>query len=519
MKSWFTSLAGAVTLSVIALLTELWRAFLDFQHEYSNFLNSTGAVLLGTLLYTAFFGGWAWALLRAMRRSRSALIAALIINLLFLLVLPIGALVAYRQRGPLLIALCLFSAMPLYSLLDHWYASDQRNHWFGYWFGHDMFTPPFKEPDGKAIYPEMARNAVLFGGTDPGRFCPTYMIFCESFTPHHAQPARDQKFDRRDVYIITQNALADDTTVVGGKGAHLGELSRIGGIRVPALVHWPSRLKPGMMKYPMHVADWMPTLCRLVGYQPPRDLKWDGRDVWPLLCGEKPAGPRTLYWGYAPVGAAVRQGDWKLITYSGRRAVDELFDLAHDPYEKDNLALRFPARVVELRKVLGQQAARDNDALVPEEKPVQSASDKSLSHNAAAGDRGRSCESVAMAAMRAVENGSYLVRAANTGVSAVIAPSGAILAQTPLFVETGIVGTIHLRAGETPYTRYGDVLAWGCTIFLAGYGVALLWSLMAGPRAARPFPGRLQPGGRPARRAAWWSRRPARAEAASTRST
>ena len=43
--------------------------------------------------------------------------------------------------------------MPLYSLLDHWYASDQRNHWFGYWFGHDMFTPPFNGADGKPIYP------------------------------------------------------------------------------------------------------------------------------------------------------------------------------------------------------------------------------------------------------------------------------------------------------------------------------------------------------------------------------
>jgi hypothetical protein len=95
VKSWFTSLAGAVTLSVIALLTELWRAFLDFQHEYSNFLNSTGAVLLGTVLYTALFGGWAWALLRVMRGSRRALLAVLIINLLYLLVLPIGALVAY----------------------------------------------------------------------------------------------------------------------------------------------------------------------------------------------------------------------------------------------------------------------------------------------------------------------------------------------------------------------------------------------------------------------------------------
>ncbi|MEW6161554.1 MAG: hypothetical protein AB1813_29335, partial [Verrucomicrobiota bacterium] len=59
-------------------------------------------------------------------------------------------------------------------------------------------------------YPEMARNAILFGGTDPGRFNPTYMIFCESFIPPECKPL-DPKFDRRDVYIITQNALADGT--------------------------------------------------------------------------------------------------------------------------------------------------------------------------------------------------------------------------------------------------------------------------------------------------------------------
>jgi thioredoxin-like negative regulator of GroEL len=121
------------------------------------------------------------------------------------------ALVLYRQRAPLFITLAIFGAMPLYSGLAHWFKSDQRNHWFGYWFGHDMFTPPFKAADGKPIYPEMTKDAVLFGGTDPGRFCPTYIIFCESFTPHKCQPPEDQKFDRRDVYIITQNALADGT--------------------------------------------------------------------------------------------------------------------------------------------------------------------------------------------------------------------------------------------------------------------------------------------------------------------
>jgi tetratricopeptide (TPR) repeat protein len=141
------------------------------------------------------------------------------------------ALLVYKQRGPVLILLGLFALMPTWSGLSHWYHSEQRNHWFGYWFGHDMFTPPFLDPKthqlsydndlrtqllkdpkyARTIYPEMARNTILFGGTDPGRFCPTYAIFCDSFIPHRCQPAQDQKFDRRDVYIITQNALADNT--------------------------------------------------------------------------------------------------------------------------------------------------------------------------------------------------------------------------------------------------------------------------------------------------------------------
>jgi len=131
--------------------------------------------------------------------------------LVFIAIAFVSALLIYWRRAPLFVTLGLFTAMPLYSLVAHYHDSDQRNHWFGYWFGHDMFTPPFKAADGKPIYPEMTKDAILYGGTDPGRFCPTYMVFCESFTPHDCQPVEDQKFDRRDVYVITQNALADGT--------------------------------------------------------------------------------------------------------------------------------------------------------------------------------------------------------------------------------------------------------------------------------------------------------------------
>ncbi|MGB0581396.1 MAG: DUF2723 domain-containing protein, partial [Limisphaerales bacterium] len=105
--------------------------------------------------------------------------------------------------------LAVFALMPVFTFGTHWASNEQRGHMFGFWFGHDMFTPPFEGKNGKPLYEEMAKDAVLYGGTDPGRFCPTYMIFCESFIEPHQR--HDPKFDRRDVYIITQNALADAT--------------------------------------------------------------------------------------------------------------------------------------------------------------------------------------------------------------------------------------------------------------------------------------------------------------------
>lgn len=79
---------------------------------------------------------------------------------------------------------------------------------------------------------------------------------------------------------------------------------------------------------------------------------------------------------------------------------------------------------------------------------------------------------LSMAAFRAVENGVYLVRAANTGVSALVAPSGAIVTQSALFVEAVLTGAVHRGIGGTFYTRYGDLFAWGC---LLGAGAFLVF--------------------------------------------
>lgn len=174
----FSSLSG------IFLLGSIFIAFFGKEISFSQVFESVHRIFVPHQYSLPVIGAW--------------LVAAVV-------VIFIGALIVYRNRGPLLIFLALLCVLPAWSGISHWAKSEQRNHWFGYWFGHDMFTPPF------GIYPEMTRNTILFGGTDPGRFCPTYMIFCESFIPHSCQPKEDQKFDRRDVYIITQNALADGT--------------------------------------------------------------------------------------------------------------------------------------------------------------------------------------------------------------------------------------------------------------------------------------------------------------------
>lgn len=102
-------------------------------------------------------------------------------------------------------------ALPAISFSRNWSICEQRGHDFGYQFGYRMFYPG-------GDYAPMEKDAVLFGGTDPGRFVPTYMIFCESrvapkdrFRDPHLDPEGGRNFDRRDVYIITQNALADST--------------------------------------------------------------------------------------------------------------------------------------------------------------------------------------------------------------------------------------------------------------------------------------------------------------------
>lgn len=126
---------------------------------------------------------------------------------------------------------------------------------------------------------------------------------------------------------------------------------REGGIRVPCLVSWPGVLPSGENgDLPMSTLDLLPTFYALGGGDPGTLEGIDGVDLMPYLRGEKTGRPhQTLYWK-KEARAAIRDGDWKLIRYLDRPA--ELFDLASDPSEQNDLAASEPDRVRALYKKL-----------------------------------------------------------------------------------------------------------------------------------------------------------------------
>jgi apolipoprotein N-acyltransferase len=80
------------------------------------------------------------------------------------------------------------------------------------------------------------------------------------------------------------------------------------------------------------------------------------------------------------------------------------------------------------------------------------------------GDIGAPGQHLNMARMRAIENGRWLLRATNTGITAAIDPMGRVVAQAPRNQRTVLLAPYSYVDHLTVYTRYGDWFAWWCAI-------------------------------------------------------
>ncbi|QTE27840.1 apolipoprotein N-acyltransferase [Pengzhenrongella sicca] len=82
-------------------------------------------------------------------------------------------------------------------------------------------------------------------------------------------------------------------------------------------------------------------------------------------------------------------------------------------------------------------------------------------NNASFGFTAESTQQLAMSRLRAIEHGRATVQISTVGVSAVIAPNGAVSQRTELFTAAQLVAQLPLRTSQTPATAIGDWLAWG----------------------------------------------------------
>ena len=126
-----------------------------------------------------------------------------------------------------------------------------------------------------------------------------------------------------------------------------------GGVRVPFVVSWPAKLKPGRYEHPVSTLDVFPTAIAAGGGAAPKDVRLDGVDLIPHLRGEskETLADRILFWRTGGgKDFAVRKGAMKLVRVGKQPA--ELYDLAGDIGEAKDLAETQPETVATLQKEL-----------------------------------------------------------------------------------------------------------------------------------------------------------------------
>ena len=125
-----------------------------------------------------------------------------------------------------------------------------------------------------------------------------------------------------------------------------------GGIRVPAVMRWPGRLKAGIESQQLFtVMDLFPTLAGMTGVKPCNRLPFDGRNMWPVIASGKVGAREDLIFGTGGGNFfqySIYHGPWKLVRTVSRQdkpTTNELFRIEEDPYEKTDLAAKNPALV------------------------------------------------------------------------------------------------------------------------------------------------------------------------------
>ncbi|MCH8275648.1 MAG: arylsulfatase [Armatimonadetes bacterium] len=208
-------------------------------------------------------------------------------------------------------------------------------------------------------------------------------------TPRAAYAAMITRMDRRVgemLSLLKELGLDEDTIIIftsdngpswvggadldffRGAGPFRGRKATLyeGGIRVPMVVRWPDKIRPGTVTYHLSAFwDLMPTIAEIAGAKAPENV--DGISLIPtLLAKGRQRHHDNLYWEYHAGDGhqAVRMGRWKGVRIGGKKdpnAPIQLYNLSDDIAESIDVSARFPDIVAKIEAVMDRRTASHLD--------------------------------------------------------------------------------------------------------------------------------------------------------------
>jgi len=214
-----------------------------------------------------------------------------------------------------------------------------------------VHTPLQGKPDKVARYEKVPK--------DRRQGKPAYAAMVESVDDSVGRvmrTLRDLGLEDRTLVIFTSDnggnaRVTDNAPLRAGKGTNYE-----GGLRVPVVVKWPGRTRPGSISdEPVISTDFYPTILAATGQDPRPHQHVDGKSLVPVLTGAGGLDRDTLCWHYPHYNqhpqsfpsSVIRAGDWKLMENLETGQV-ALYNLADDVGERHNLADRESTKAAEL---------------------------------------------------------------------------------------------------------------------------------------------------------------------------
>mgnify|MGYP001823069525 CR=1 FL=1 len=175
-------------------------------------------------------------------------------------------------------------------------------------------------------------------------------------------------------YTSDNGGLSTDPNSTGHLQGFKGSLHE-GGIRVPAIIEWPGRIKPAVTDFPASTMDIMPTIVSLLDL--PRDSMLpvvDGESIAALFDGKAPERSKPI--PFTMKGTALIDGNLKLLKVGrGKGAKWSLYDLKADPGEKNDISAdhpeKFGALIAKAEKLAASVEASAEGKDYPEGKVIQ----------------------------------------------------------------------------------------------------------------------------------------------------